>query len=1055
LSPDAFTRFGEHNATYYNAQVERATAFLHQVVIPKTSCFLDSCGPSSVVRDHLGSILHSRGVNLRHLGRVRALCTNADVRRIILAHMAVRVIKDSLRADLRHVVKVTGSASDYPLRRLITSALNVLVTSPDAARDILAGAAEASQVTPRSISFADTGAWEDDESDAPSQSDVKTSVGFAERVLDFWHLGLRNAMLDKYEVGLTVTEQEPGELYTSLSAELAFVVSSILHKVGARLTRVASAQLHLQARGFRFVHTDIAKLVTTVRQLEVVNNAHLEAQLSEVLKDVHSPTVNVNVRSTLRLLESVDRMCVLRTPTPAILELRSRLHATRASLQFAPEQRLSLVQEARRLLELSVFIERAPDIRSYCDLAKAMALEATLQPLVSPVSSEAQAPLSFLKTVERAAREHRYPSLDVRRRLLRLAGAALALCVDERASDKPNWAACVSDTNPLLVGLLVDSFAPLIADPDDDEPLVVRLGPPVTLVDVPCVAFIVNSIKHLGSEVAGLEVGPAALQGWRTRSIERVISACLTAARPALLSVHSARRLSERAWMRIVSQPNFILLTRLHVPGARNFNDMAAQKVSGRMYHLREVNVLDCLELSAAGLFALVGSTRVEMTRLWVGRSSRPRPLSASGYRTASSSRGGSRKASLDDVRLRNLPQSLSHLTAGSSSSDGVVGGKVRARSRNPSSKTELNLLASTGDVSIGVSSKLASSSSGGSSGRHRRRSSTRGSRSNSVSTISSTPSTPRLPSPRPDTTSYIDSRVLAVLSRSADHVSTLTLRWCNGLLDGPRGRCLQQLLGLRHLDLTGSTRLGPETLAAIPRQVVDLVLDDCSLDCPLEGNLPVEVVASLCSLSAARVRGLYDSDLMYLATHGSRLVHLSLSQCRGISKEGIIDAFSRRQFGTHLLHLNVVGIDMDSATLVTLSRLCPRLVTLHVGESPDLPADQAKTLSQSTMPELGELLVRTTETPPPTVDEEVAALTGGSSARRRRRSQSTQQRSTGEPARAPSAPLLGDHLVTQTGDGPGAEPMHLLLPESWLVTRKVSSTTVPRSTSGFVGGAY
>jgi len=366
------------------------------------------------------------------------------------------------------------------------------------------------------------------------------------------------------------------------------------------------------------------------------------------------------------------------------------------------------------------------------------------------------------------------------------------------------------------------------------------------------------------------------------------------------------------------------------------------------------------------------------------------------------------------------------------------------------SSKGELNLFAATVD---GSASSTALSKTG-SSGRHRRRGSARVSRSNSVNTISSTPTSPRGRSPRTDFASAIDSRVLAVLSRSADHVSTLTLRWCNSLLDGARGRCLQELYGLRHLDLTGCTRLGPETLAGIPRQLVDLVLDDCTLDCPLEGNLPVETIASLRTLSATRMRGLTDTDVMFIARHGSRLVHLSLSQCRGVTSRGIIDAFGQRQFGTHLLHLNLIGIEITSPTLVTLSRLCPRLVTLHVGECPDLSADQAKTLSRATMPELEALLVRSgTETPPLAADEEpTAATSGGSWSRRRRRSQSTQQRGVAsDPPRAPSAPLLNDHLLPGGPDAQGSEALHLLLPESWLVTRKVSSSTVPRTTSGMV----
>eukprot|EP00005_Dracoamoeba_jomungandri_P004099 CAMPEP_0174253460 /NCGR_PEP_ID=MMETSP0439-20130205/2820_1 /TAXON_ID=0 /ORGANISM="Stereomyxa ramosa, Strain Chinc5" /LENGTH=881 /DNA_ID=CAMNT_0015334497 /DNA_START=180 /DNA_END=2825 /DNA_ORIENTATION=- len=101
LSSDVFTLFGKHDAAVHNAEAEEATRMLFEVTIPEFALALETGLVSSL--DELIEKLHRAGINIRHLGKVRAQVESVVVKRLILLEILARVLKNKLRAEMRKI----------------------------------------------------------------------------------------------------------------------------------------------------------------------------------------------------------------------------------------------------------------------------------------------------------------------------------------------------------------------------------------------------------------------------------------------------------------------------------------------------------------------------------------------------------------------------------------------------------------------------------------------------------------------------------------------------------------------------------------------------------------------------------------------------------------------------------------------------------------------------------------------------------------------------------------------------------------------------------------
>lgn len=104
--------------------LEEAHRRLIDTVIPEFARALDSKDRSSDEFQHLTSYLHQAGINVRHLGRVRAHLRAQEWRDLALVEMVARTLKNLLRRDMRRSMATLDNLSAERFRLLSIEAAN-------------------------------------------------------------------------------------------------------------------------------------------------------------------------------------------------------------------------------------------------------------------------------------------------------------------------------------------------------------------------------------------------------------------------------------------------------------------------------------------------------------------------------------------------------------------------------------------------------------------------------------------------------------------------------------------------------------------------------------------------------------------------------------------------------------------------------------------------------------------------------------------------------------------------------------------------------------------
>jgi Clustered mitochondria/Translation initiation factor eIF3 subunit 135 len=138
LSSDAFSSFAinDPDMKAQNAEVAEATKQLLSVGVRR--CCKEAAWEvkESLERDALSSlsvttVLHRRGVNMRHLGAVASFCNlnlerSVHCYRALLIEAAARVIKNRIRACLRAEMRRLRQPVEVPYRRVVVRLLNLV-----------------------------------------------------------------------------------------------------------------------------------------------------------------------------------------------------------------------------------------------------------------------------------------------------------------------------------------------------------------------------------------------------------------------------------------------------------------------------------------------------------------------------------------------------------------------------------------------------------------------------------------------------------------------------------------------------------------------------------------------------------------------------------------------------------------------------------------------------------------------------------------------------------------------------------------------------------------
>lgn len=138
LSSDAHTAFGRDDAQIHNEEVDQATLFLRDTVIP---AFAETLSIKQQLKQYTdGSVLvrelHRWGINLRYLGVVRSKLapTNHIGRQLLLLEMVLRCLKNLFRRKLRKQMEATCVSMDSPYAQVVLDLLNLFLGKDEHSR---------------------------------------------------------------------------------------------------------------------------------------------------------------------------------------------------------------------------------------------------------------------------------------------------------------------------------------------------------------------------------------------------------------------------------------------------------------------------------------------------------------------------------------------------------------------------------------------------------------------------------------------------------------------------------------------------------------------------------------------------------------------------------------------------------------------------------------------------------------------------------------------------------------------------------------------------------
>ena len=128
LSSDACSRFGEHDREAHDSELERATRYLVEHVVPECAAWLDS--QKGLSQTDVMVQVHRRGINYRYLGLVRSKASNPGIRKALLCEMIARVCKNWLGALQRAQMRAATTIEEDAYKVIAVNFFNYMLSWP-------------------------------------------------------------------------------------------------------------------------------------------------------------------------------------------------------------------------------------------------------------------------------------------------------------------------------------------------------------------------------------------------------------------------------------------------------------------------------------------------------------------------------------------------------------------------------------------------------------------------------------------------------------------------------------------------------------------------------------------------------------------------------------------------------------------------------------------------------------------------------------------------------------------------------------------------------------
>lgn len=274
LSSDAFSVWGKINGKIHNQEVVEATKFLYDILIPRFANEVAVLMGKKGANEHrLTEMLHSNGINCRHLGRVRreVPCECEEVRNLLLNEMVARTLTTVLRQLLRLEMMKMKIASQEPYKQLVLDFLNALLEPrvSTGSGTFMFSPSAASGMKETDIEQPPRQPTSDMKGKVPELRDV-TSVMFLTSP-HFWTRDLKQWVEYKFQFGLS--ESDKDERYDlRRSIDLNKLIPRICQQAGLKLSKHSMAEFQ-NSENFKLLNFDLRKVSAKVKHLNVIDEA--------------------------------------------------------------------------------------------------------------------------------------------------------------------------------------------------------------------------------------------------------------------------------------------------------------------------------------------------------------------------------------------------------------------------------------------------------------------------------------------------------------------------------------------------------------------------------------------------------------------------------------------------------------------------------------------------------------------------------------------------------------------------------------------------------------
>eukprot|EP01126_Amoeba_proteus_P046132 TRINITY_DN5198_c0_g1_i5.p1 TRINITY_DN5198_c0_g1~~TRINITY_DN5198_c0_g1_i5.p1 ORF type:complete len:429 (+),score=94.60 TRINITY_DN5198_c0_g1_i5:1108-2394(+) len=268
LCSDAFSQWlsGDKNEMIFNEEVTKATVHLQSFVIPDFAKYLDA-NPQIKTLSMLICEVHQKGINIRHMGRLRQQLTDHKVKQLVLTECVARTLKNLIRGILREKMKQLQISIEEPYK---TEVFNFLKPIFGCYQDHPTSLLDGSNVA-FSHSFVTVNSTVDE--------DIEEEV-LSKSSLTFWRKTIKIEIEERYPSCLLADERNEN-FDLRCNVDMSLVIQRFQILSGIKLSPFVEESWR-EKKFFYMTSSDVQELNSRVSYLSIVDYSEALSIYSEI-----------------------------------------------------------------------------------------------------------------------------------------------------------------------------------------------------------------------------------------------------------------------------------------------------------------------------------------------------------------------------------------------------------------------------------------------------------------------------------------------------------------------------------------------------------------------------------------------------------------------------------------------------------------------------------------------------------------------------------------------------------------------------------------------------